>query len=63
MTNNESTTAKQPSDKVMLRMHDAGLRKHIKVRAAMNERTMNAEILFLIKRGLEAEADKEGATS
>lgn len=46
------------SDKFMLRLHDDGLRKQLKVRAAMNERTLNAEILYLVKRGLAA----EGAT-
>lgn len=50
-------TKKPPSttaDKFLMRFHQDGLRKELKVRAAQNERTLNAEILFLIKRGLEA---------
>ncbi|AVS67851.1 hypothetical protein C8245_21200 [Paracidovorax avenae] len=42
-------------DKFILRFHVDGLRKELKVRAASNERTLNAEILYLIKRGLDAE--------
>lgn len=47
------------SDKYLLRLHDEGLRKQLKVRAAMNERTLNAEILYLIKRGIEAESRQQ----
>lgn len=43
------------SDKFILRFNVDGLRKELKVRAAQNERTLNAEILYLIKRGLAAE--------
>ncbi len=60
-----STPEKAPSDaadKYMLRFHTDGLRKTIKARAALNERTLNAEILYLIKRGLEVEA-KQGAAA
>jgi plasmid stability protein len=50
----------EASDKYMLRLHDDGLRKKLKVRAAQNERTLNGEILFLIKRGLRAEEQAQG---
>lgn len=47
------------ADKFMLRFNQDGLRKELKVRAARNERTLNAETLYLIKRGLEVEQAKE----
>ena len=46
---------RQSEDKFLLRFHDDGLRRDLKVRAAQNERTLNAEILYLIKRGLQIE--------
>lgn len=49
------------SDKFMLRLHGDGLRKQLKIRAAENERTLNAEILYLIKRGLQVEQQNQGA--
>lgn len=54
---------KPPSDtcdKFILRFNVDGLRKEIKVRAAHNERSMNAEILYLIKRGMAAEQQPQG---
>jgi plasmid stability protein len=54
----EVTKFKPPgdtADKFILRFDAGGLRKALKVRAAQNERTLNAEILYLIKRGLTAE--------
>lgn len=47
------------ADKFLMRFNQDGLRKELKVRAAQNERTLNAEILYLIKRGLETEQAKE----
>lgn len=47
------------ADKFLMRFNKDGLRKELKVRAAQNERTLNAEILYLIKRGLEGEQAKE----
>ena len=58
----KTQTGKPPSataDKFLMRFHQDGLRKELKVRAAQNERTLNAEILYLIKRGLEVEQPKE----
>lgn len=51
----DGTGASQSGDKFILRFHDPGMRKSLKVRAAQNERTLNAEILFLLKKGLEAD--------
>lgn len=48
--------ATKRADKVMVRLHDEGMRKMLKVRAATHERTLNAEIVYLLKRGLVAEA-------
>lgn len=45
----------------MLRFHDGELRKDLKVRAVQNERSLNSEILYLIKRGMEAEQQSQGA--
>lgn len=53
--NNESKSLSREADKYILRFHEDGLRKQIKVRAAQNERTLNAELLYLIKRGIQAE--------
>lgn len=50
-------------DKFILRFNVDGLRKELKVRAAMNERSLNAEILYLIKRGIAAEQPQQGAAA
>ncbi|EFI62653.1 MULTISPECIES: Arc family DNA-binding protein [Comamonas] len=50
-----NTSPSLTADKFLMRFYQDGLRKQLKVRAAQNERTLNAEILYLIKRGLEAE--------
>ena len=55
MTGTQQKPPSDAADKFMLRFHTDGLRKKIKVRAAENERTLNAEILYLIKRGLASE--------
>ena len=49
------------SDKVMLRFNQDGLRKQLKIRAAENERSLNGEIMYLIKCGLQAEQKSQGA--
>lgn len=46
-----ATPTAKDSDKYIIRLPD-GLRTFIKVRAANNRRTMNAEILVLIERAL-----------
>lgn len=53
--NEDRKSPSEQSDKYVLRLHDEGLRKQLKVRAAQNDRTLNGEILYLIKRGLRAE--------
>ena len=58
MTNAKPIAPSDAADKYMLRFHTDGMRKQIKARAALNERTLNAEILFLIKRGLETEQSR-----
>lgn len=50
-------------DKFILRFNVDGLRKQLKVRAAENERTLNAEILYLIKRGLASEQLSQGSAT
>lgn len=42
-------------DKFIVRFNADGLRKELKVRAAQNERSLNAEILYLIKQGMTTE--------
>lgn len=44
--------AKADSDKFMLRLPE-GMRSDIKQKAANNERSMNSEILYLLKKGIE----------
>lgn len=56
-TQSARRTASDTADKFILRLYDEGLRKHLKVRAARNDRTLNGEILYLLKRGLAAEGD------
>lgn len=50
-----SLSPSQTADRFIVRFHDEGMRKTLKVRAARNERTLNAEILYLLKRGLQSE--------
>ena len=41
-------------DRFILRFHGEGQRSEIKARAALNKRSMNAEILLLIEQALAA---------
>ncbi len=61
MQTTQSPPPSAQSDKFILRFNVDGLRKELKVRAAQNERTLNGEILYLIKRGLQAEKSELGA--
>lgn len=46
-----------------LRFYDEALRRQVRIRAAQNDRTLNSEILFLIKRGIVADAQQmQGVT-
>jgi len=60
---NLSPPGAQPASKAqfMLRFPDGEIRKELKVRAAKNERSLNSEILYLIKRGLSVEQQPQGA--
>ncbi|MDP4076248.1 Arc family DNA-binding protein [Acidovorax sp. A1169] len=60
MTTETKVQQRDESDKFLLRLHADGLRKQLKIRAAENERTLNAEILYLIKLGLRAEEQQQG---
>jgi plasmid stability protein len=44
----------QAADRFMLRFHDDGQRTALKQRAAQNKRSLNAEILYLIEKGVQA---------
>ncbi len=59
MNDTATKSSSATADKFLMRFHQDGLRKELKVRAAQNERTLNAEILYLIKRGLDTERAKE----
>ncbi|MGV2123985.1 Arc family DNA-binding protein [Agrobacterium vitis] len=50
---------KQTDDKLIIRLPD-GLREVIKRVAAENERTMNAEVVYHLKRAYSAENEKSG---
>lgn len=52
----------QDADKLMVRLPD-GLRKAIKLAAAENERTMNAEVIFHLKKAYGLENEKAEARS
>lgn len=47
-------TKNDAKDRFIVRFHDEGQRIEFKVRAARNKRTMNAELLFLLEKGIEA---------
>lgn len=44
-------------DKFMLRFPDEGIRQSLKARAALNRRSLNAEILCLIDAGLDSQKE------
>lgn len=52
----------QEADKLMVRLPD-GLRKAIKLAAAENERTMNAEVIYHLKKAYSLENEKSGTTA
>lgn len=56
----EMSRQPQDKDKVMLRLPD-GWRTALKVSAARNERSLNAEILFRLKPTLEEDQEVERA--
>lgn len=50
----------EKADRFMLRLPE-GLRECIKDRAGANERSMNSEIIYLIRKGIEKPNDQTGA--
>ena len=50
--NNKSPS--QSADRFILRFHSDGQRQALKDRAAQNKRSLNAELLYLIEKGVEA---------
>ena len=54
-----TTPAAAKSEQYVLRFSEQGMRKAIKASAAINERSMNAEIIYLIKRGQDSVQAKE----
>lgn len=48
-------------DAFLLRFREDGLRAALKVRAAQNERSLNSELLFLIKKGLAADGQQKAS--
>lgn len=50
MTHTETAKEQDRKDQFVLRLPD-GMRKNIKASAALNERSMNAELVYLIKLG------------
>lgn len=46
-------TTNDEKDRFILRFHTADQRKQLKIRAINNSRSMNAELLYLIQRGIE----------
>ena len=62
MTDSKPKAPSDTCDKFILRFNVDGLRKTLKIRAAENERTLNAEILYLIKRGMKSEQQTAGGT-
>lgn len=51
---NQQAPKTDGKDKFILKFHNEQQRARLKSRAALNHRSLNAEILFLIERGQEA---------
>lgn len=51
------TDRSQRSDKFIIRFPEPGLRQRLKANAALNRRSLNAEILVLIDVGLAAQKE------
>lgn len=50
----------QQQDRYILRFPESGTRQKLKARAALNHRSLNAEILHLIDVGLKASGEMSG---
>ncbi len=54
----------KPLGQYVLKFFEVGMKQGLKASAALNDRSMNDEILYLIKRGQEAvQLEKQGATA
>ena len=58
MQHGNATASVDRKDQFVLRFPVPSMRKEIKARAALNERSMNAELIYLIKRGQAVENRK-----
>lgn len=54
MNTTDNKSPSQSADRFILRFHNAGQRHALKERAARNMRSLNAELLYLIEKGIEA---------
>lgn len=61
MAGNEYSS--RTADRYILRFPEGNMRQELKARAALNRRSLNAEILCLIEAGLAKENAPEAATS
>ena len=61
MSTDKTKQSHETSEQFKIRFSAAGLHQQLKVRAAENNRSMNGEIQYLIKRGLELEQQNQGA--
>ena len=53
MKNAASKSPSQSADRFILRFHNNGQRDALKRRASKNKRSLNAEFLFLLEKGIE----------
>lgn len=59
---NQATRSIEPVGQYALKFFEKGVKQELKASAALNDRSMNQEILYLIKRGQEVVArEKQGA--
>jgi plasmid stability protein len=54
MNTTDNKSPSQLADRFILRFHNDGQRRALKERAARNMRSLNAELLYLIEKGVEA---------
>lgn len=62
MNDTKSKSPSHAADRFILRFHNDGQRESLKQRANQNKRSLNAEILYLIECGINAN-DKQGGAA
>lgn len=62
MSADQYASPSHTADRFIVRFHSDGQRQALKQRAAENKRSLNAEILFLIEKGIEAVSGIRPAT-